>query len=186
MTIALRPYAVQDRANLIGVIDEVCSEGRYMSTTRFEPTPSWELALQATPRNDHLLLLAADGPTVVGWCRVFPEAGAQRTEASLGVGLLRPYRNRGIGGSLVQQALWWAWSAGLQRVTLKTRLDNGRALRVFVRCGFEFLSASDGVWADMACSRPALWLSQDRSPTTQHTLYSTPTISGTGSERVWL
>ncbi len=186
MTLVLRPYGFSDRGDLIRVIDEVCGEGRWMSTARFEPTPAWERALQPARRDDHLLLLAADGPTVVGWCRLFLETSVQRAEADLGIGLLVPYRNRGIGCDLMQRTLSWAWSAGLQRVTLKTRRDNRRALRVFVRCGFEFTPGSDEVWAGMACSQPQRqWpgLGASAMPSIVHPT----TIPGElGTERVWL
>lgn len=153
MTIVLRPYAVSDRAALIRAINEVCGEGRWMSTRRYEPTPAWERALQQERLDDHLLLVVEDNGAVVGWCRVFPEAGSCQREGNLGIGLLAPYRYRGIGRCLVRQALWWSWTAGLFRVVLRTRWDNGPALRVFVRCGFRFLPRTDGVWADMMCSR---------------------------------
>lgn len=186
MTIVLRPYGVQDRAGLIRVIDEVCGEGRWMNTARFEPTPDWEHALQLAPCNGHLLLLAVDGAAVVGWCRVFPEAGGSQAEASLGVGLLAPYRNRGIGRDLVQRALSWAWSAGLQRVTLKTRRENWRALRVFARCGFDFLPETDGVWADMACCCPS-WQPLSLAASAMLPAVRATVIPGVPcSERVWL
>lgn len=186
MTIVLRPYAVQDRTALIRVIDEVCGEGRWMGTAWFESTPAWERALQQAPCDDLLLLLAADGSAVVGWCRVFPETGAQQADASLGVGLLAPYRNRRIGSGLVQQALSWAWSAGLQRVTLKTRLDNWRALRVFLRCGFEFLPGTDEIWVDMACFRLRWQRPSFAALAMLHTMRPTPISGELGSERAWL
>lgn len=186
MTIVLRPYAVQDRADLIRVIDEVCGERRWMGTARFESTPAWERALWQASCDNFLLLLAADGSAVVGWCRVFPETSAHEADASLGVGLLTPYRNRGIGSDLVQQALSWAWSAGLQRVTLKTRLDNWRALRVFIHCGFEFLPGTDEIWADMACFRLQWQRPSFAALAMLHTMRLTPISGELGSERAWL
>lgn len=186
MTIVLRSYSVQDRAGLIRVIDEVCGEGRWMSTSRFEPTPAWESVLQQTQCDGHLLLLAVNDSAVAGWCRVFPESDAWQADASLGIGLLASYRKRGVGSGLVQQALAWAWSAGLQRVTLRTRLDNWQALHVFTRCGFKFLPGAEGIWTDMVCLRPALRLPQNRLRAIQPSLYPTSATSDIGSERVWL
>lgn len=184
MTILLRPYAVADRAALIRAINEVCGEGRWMSTPRYEPTPAWERALQQERLDDHLLLVVEDSGAVVGWCRVFPEEGSHQREGSLGIGLLATYRYRGIGRRLVRQALGWSWTAGLLRVVLRTRWDNGPALRVFVRCGFRFLPRTDGVWADMACSRPR-WSALSASPLSLAAC-SLAIPNAPGRERVWL
>ncbi len=164
MTVALRPYGMPDRTDLIRVINQVCGEGCWMGTTRFIPTSTWQHVLLRPQCNRHLLLLAVDGDAVVGWCRMFPASSAWLREVDLGIGLLAAYRDGGIGAALMQQALAWAWSADLQRVTLRTRLDNQRAMRVFIRCGFEFLQETDAVWADMACLRPVLRPPQLVSP----------------------
>jgi len=126
-----------------------------MSTTRYEPTPAWTHALEEPTCLRHLLLVVIDKHDVVGWCRTFPAScQVDSTEASLGIGLLLEYRNRGIGSQLVQQSLIWAAGRGLQRVTLTTRLDNNRAIHIFTCCGFAFTGQTRDDTAEMACDLP--------------------------------
>jgi RimJ/RimL family protein N-acetyltransferase len=134
----IRPFACGDRASLVLAINAVCGEGCWMSTQRFEPTPAWSHALIQPGCSRHLLLLVEIQRTIVGWCRLFPPylCNGVQPEASLGIGLLQPYRDQGIGTSLVQDALGWAVSVGIQVVTLSTQSDNARAIHMFRKCGF--------------------------------------------------
>lgn len=152
MTLRIRPFASDDRPELIQTIDAVCGENCWMSTTRFEPTPDWIHALEEPRCACHLLLVVENGGYVVGWCRTFPEEGRDEArEATLGVGLLLPYRDQGIGTALVRQSLNWARDAGHQRVRLTTHPDNARAIHVFTHCGFTFTGQSSDTWLEMAC-----------------------------------
>lgn len=130
-------------------MDNICAEG-WMRTSRFEPTPSWERVLSGPPDEAHLLLIAADGDVPVGWCRLFPTEVPG--EAELGIGLLEPYRNQGAGTQMVRRALGWANQRGISRLTLTTRTDNTRAIRVFEKCGFEFTGRHEDIWLEMARS----------------------------------
>lgn len=186
MTVRLRPYAMPDRASLIQVIDTVCGEGRWMSTAQYDPTPAWEHALQQPGCGCHLLLLAVNKDSVVGWCRIFPKTGSLPQAASLGIGLLASYRGQGIGTRLVQRALTWAWSAGLRRVTLLTRLDNHRALRVFSHCGFHFTAQARDEWIEMACDQPTWRSGHFGAPEFLRNIRQAPVVGQADQERVWL
>jgi RimJ/RimL family protein N-acetyltransferase len=149
MNAHIRHFAPTDRVSLERAIDAVCAEGRWMSTTCFQPTPSWRHALQEPTCSRHCLLVAEDRDRIVGWCRALPsECKAKVNEAELGIGLLAPYRNQGLGTQLVRCALDWAGEANLPRLRLRTRKSNTRARRVFTRCGFRPLDIS-GDWIKM-------------------------------------
>ena len=91
-----------------------------MNTWRFEPTLAWNHALMQPDCVRHSLLIVEEERAVVGWCRLFPVefCNGSRSELSLGIGLLAPYRDIGIVTSLVQKSLEWALSVGVKRVTL--------------------------------------------------------------------
>jgi len=151
----IRPFAPDDHPGLIQAIDAVCGEGRWMSTTRFEPTPNWTHALEEPCCPCHLLLVAEDAGYVVGWCRTFPvdlQNGLQ--DATLGVGLLPEYRDQGIGTALVRESLAWAADVCYQSVSLTTRPDNARAIHVFTRCGFVFTGQVADLLLEMTCDLP--------------------------------
>jgi len=155
LTVTIRPFAITNRSALIESINAVCSEGQWMNTSRFEPTPAWTHALRETLCPDHSLLVVEDKNNVVGWCRTFPEHCPDSwSTASLGVGLLPFYRNRGIGTALVRQSLIWAGGVGLRRVRLTTYPDNARAIRAFIKCGFYFTGRTCNGSVEMACNLP--------------------------------
>ncbi len=144
----LQPYRVHDRKVLEAIIGILCSERHWMHTTHFEPTPAWEHALAEPECPCHLLLVACDGEEPIGWCRAFP---TERTgEAEIGIGLLPPYRNRGLGTRMLQRAIEWARKQGLERLVLTTRDDNHHAIHVFAKCGFTPTGRKDGRWIEMA------------------------------------
>ena len=118
-----------------------------MRTTRFEPTPAWEHALAEPDCPCHLLLVAHDEERPVGWCRLFPTGVPG--EAKVGIGLLPPYRDHGMGTRMLQQSLAWACWQNLARLTLTTRDDNQRAIHVFEKCGFSPTGRSEGKWIEM-------------------------------------
>ncbi len=135
----IRRYQPRDRELLVEVIDAVCGECAWMATTRFEPTAGWQRALDEPEGLERCLLIVEEGGKVAGWCRIFPEDDqplAQR--ATLGIGLLKPHRNRGIGTALARQALAWACDAGYESVNLTTHAQNAPAIHLFIRCGFVF------------------------------------------------
>ncbi len=145
----VRRFVRSDRASLEEAINAVCAEGRWMSTSSFQPTPAWRHALEQPNCSNHCLLVAEEKGHIVGWCRVLPAAcKGEVTKAELGIGLLPDYRNRGLGTVLVQRVLDWARETGLERLWLRTREDNTRARRVFARCGFFACGKSDG-WIRM-------------------------------------
>ncbi len=141
MGIAIRPYRLVDRAELIQVIDVVCAEG-VMHTRRFEPTPAWRHALEEPDCACHLLLVASDGGRVVGWCRLFPAEGSGELE--LGVGVLGSYRRRGVGKKLLSRGLEWASKEGVG-VVLGTRPDNYPAIRLFEWYDFRITGRENGL-----------------------------------------
>jgi len=151
----IRPYLAADRARLIAVIDQVCAGSHFMATRRFEPTPAWDHALRQPACPCHLLLVAAFGPQVIGWCRLFPAASsADGPTADLGIGVAAPDRGRGVGSALLRAALRWARSQGLSAITLTTHPDNEGAIRFFRRHGFTILPAAG------ANALPMRWIAQ--------------------------
>lgn len=144
----IRRFVVADRDSLIAAIDDVCAEGLWMRTARYEPTPYWEYALANTDRDVHLLLVVCDGENVVGWCRAFPSDTTG--EVDVGIGLRKPYRNCGLGTRMIRRTIAWAGEHGPTRLTATTRLDNRRAIHVLKKCGFSPVCRDEGgTWIEL-------------------------------------
>ena len=54
----------------------------------------------------------------------------------LGVGLLPPFRGRGIGRQLIEKTLDAARDRGLSRIELTVRKDNANAIALYQKIGF--------------------------------------------------
>jgi len=71
---------------------------------------------------------------------VFGNRGvARRTRHSLYVviGVLQAWVGRGVGRALLEALEGWARSRGLHRLELTVDVDNGRAIALYEKCGFE-------------------------------------------------
>jgi RimJ/RimL family protein N-acetyltransferase len=144
---AITKYRLDDREHLIAVINEVCYEGRWMHTSRFKATPRWTRVLSHPECPDHLLLVPRVEGRPIGWCRLFPTDTPR--ESDLGIGLLPPYRNQGLGTCLIQQVVTWAEHRDFSHLKLTTRCDNWRAIHVFKKCGFTKVENCDTMWMVM-------------------------------------
>lgn len=142
--ISMRTYTSRDSAQLSQAINQVCADTPWMSTRSFIPTDSWVHAMHKDNCQYHRLLIAEANGDVVGWCRSFPAAcDALPARAELGIGLIAPYRNQGIGSNLVMRSLEWADAVGLRTVDLIVSIQNSIAIHVFEKCGFETVKVYD-------------------------------------------
>lgn len=131
----ITPFRLHDLAPLTQVIDSVCADTPWMQTGRFEPTPAWRHALATVDCPHHLLVLARLDGRVIGWGRLFPVAG-QPGVVELGIGVLRPYRHRGVGTALLTYGFEWVEAAGVAKMMLTTHVHNRPALGLFCKFGF--------------------------------------------------
>jgi RimJ/RimL family protein N-acetyltransferase len=80
---------------------------------------------------------ALDSARVVGWCDIFPESNPRLCHRGhLGMGLLAPYRGKGIGGRLLAATLDQARVFGFEKVELTVYTTNTAAIALYRRLGF--------------------------------------------------
>ena len=133
-----RSSQTRDAPQVITAINAVCAERIYLLTECYVPTPQWEKMLH-TPREcpDHLLLVPEMDGQVIGWCRVFPNLFSRTQHVGeVGIGLLQPFREIGIGTTLMECAIKRAGAQGLEKLTVSTFPTNLRAINLFKRVGF--------------------------------------------------
>jgi RimJ/RimL family protein N-acetyltransferase len=139
-SLVVRPAVPAEASQIIAVVDSVCRERRYMMTDRFVPGPAWREALgMAQPSGWKLLLVAECEGRIVGWCRIFADTVSPfaRHTAELGVGVLKPYREIGIGTHLLRQAIRAARWVRLEKLTATAFAINERALNLLIGRGFK-------------------------------------------------
>jgi RimJ/RimL family protein N-acetyltransferase len=136
----LRPAQPADTEAIIATIQAVCAEQIYLHTNTFVLTEEWRqvLAQSVDEDNGRLLIVAQVGDEVVGYMRLF--AGwygpKGRHVGEVGLVLIKPWRERGIGTGLAAYALDWARSARFQKVNASVIATNQRALNLFTKFGF--------------------------------------------------
>jgi putative acetyltransferase len=138
----IRRATVADAPRIVAGIDAVCAEGGYFYTPHYVPTPRWEAALyrpESVP--DYLLLVAESGDVFVGSAQLFPlstESAGQThgRVGELGIFVLLPFREKGVGTALMRELLRRAGTWGYTRIVLSVLATNERAIHLYEKFGF--------------------------------------------------
>ena len=138
--VEVRRARSQDAAAIVSGIAQVCDEGIYFETDTFVPDRHWEAALyhpETFPH--HLMSVAVWQDSLLGSVRLFSGlmGSKDRHVADLGIFVLKPYRDRGIGTRLMRYAIDWATDQGVEKVTLNVFADNHRAIHLYQKFSFQ-------------------------------------------------
>lgn len=81
---------------------------------------------------------AVDNGKVVGWCDIFPSENPRFSHrGSLGMGLLKDYRGKGLGKKLLEKTIAHAKKFGLEKVELSVYTSNIHAIKLYKNLGFQ-------------------------------------------------
>jgi len=118
-------------------LDEICKEGAYLGADQAFPLESTIEFVTKIIEKDIPQLLVIDTETdrCVGWCDAVPKE-ADPTIGCIGTGLLKSYREQGIGTRLLQDVIALARQYGYQKLELDVRALNKRAIHVYEKLGF--------------------------------------------------
>ena len=137
MTYRVVPMTEQLIPGFRAAVDSVARERRYLAMLEapsMKDTRAFVLSNLAAGVSQ---FVAIADDHVVGWCDVLPKPRATLKHSGvLGVGVVAPYRGRGIGRSLIGAALQAAKSNGLTRIELTVRIDNDAARKLYESFGF--------------------------------------------------
>jgi RimJ/RimL family protein N-acetyltransferase len=126
-------------------LDFVARERRYLSFLEGPPLEGTRAFVLDHIRRGQPLFVAVSAGEVVGWCDVTPKDRPIYAHVGvLGMGLLPPFRGRGIGADLIRRSLAAAKAFGFHRVELTVREGNKRAIALYSKIGF----AAEGVQHD--------------------------------------
>ncbi|UJW83917.1 GNAT family N-acetyltransferase [Devosia sp. SL43] len=136
--IEIRPIREQDIGAFRAAVDAVARERHYLSTPQ---GPTLEGAANFVRNNiekgNPQFVAIVDG-SLVGWCDIVRgEGDFKRHVGTMGMGLLPPWRERGIGRQLLARTLAAADAVDLSRVELSVHASNERAIRLYESLGFE-------------------------------------------------
>jgi len=137
MSVSIVPIEMRHVEGLNECVAEVARERRFLSIVdgfTLDQSAAWV----ATDRvRGNPFLVALDQDRVVGWCEVRRDLLPGRAHSGmLGMGLRAPYRGKGLGRQLIEQALQAARERGFERIELMVRSPNARAIRLYSQVGF--------------------------------------------------
>jgi ribosomal protein S18 acetylase RimI-like enzyme len=135
--VTLRRSSPADDEGIWRCLDAVARERRHIAMVEAPTLEQVHAFLSTASERGIIQFVAVAGSQLIGWCDVIrkPIEGF-RHSAVLGMGLLLPYRGRGLGSALLGAVLAEARSQGISRVELEVYLSNGPAIRLYERFGF--------------------------------------------------
>jgi ribosomal protein S18 acetylase RimI-like enzyme len=141
--VAIRDYLVvpSTKAHMAGfraALDSVAREGRFLASNQAPSLAKVRAFVEVLLKEGGPHLVALHGRQVVGWCDVRLKAASfLKHSGVLGMGVVREHRGRGLGRELLARTLEICDAKGLSRIELQVRIDNGPAIALYRRAGFE-------------------------------------------------
>jgi len=158
--VTLRRSSLADAEGIWRCLDTVARERRCIAMVEAPTLEQVHAFLGTASERGIIQFVALAGPQVVGWCDVIrkPIEGF-RHSAVLGMGLLLPYRGRGLGSALLGAVLGEARSQGLSRVELEVYRSNGPAIHLYERLASSARASSDRLGSSTARQKTfSAWL----------------------------
>ena len=135
--IEIRHISERDFEGFHACLDSVSRERKFLGFIKapsLENTRKW---LLNGVKKGAIRLIALDASKVVGWCDIeMSELEGFTHTGKLGMGLLKGYRDQGIGSRLLEKVLSEARDLGLERVELDVYASNTRAIDLYEKFNF--------------------------------------------------
>lgn len=134
----IREIRDSDIASYAKCIGSVAKEKKYLLLTSAPPIEVIDAFIKETILQNYIFLVATDEKRVIGWCDIRPYTNPARSHIGiLGMGVIKEYRGKGIGKSLLTSALENAKSEGFEGVHLEVFASNQVAIKLYEKFGFQ-------------------------------------------------
>lgn len=167
--VTLREAAPDDAAGVLDLIDSVARERRWLLNTEayWSVAAQRQTLLNVRQSGGVTIVAATEDGRLVGWLDLSrPVTELVRHTATLGVGVLAPYRGAGLGHALMHAAFEAGRARGIEKLELTVRSTNTRAIALYERLGWQHEGRSlrafkqDGAYEDRLYM--GLWIAEDR------------------------
>lgn len=144
-TLILRSPEADDAERMIAYLKQVTGETEYLLRTPEEVTYTIEQEQDLinrwleSERSTMIAVFDADGKRVLGSTSVNPigDKARNRHRAGIGISLFKELWGQGLGAILMTEIVDAARKIGYSQVELGVYADNGRAIRLYEKQGFE-------------------------------------------------
>jgi RimJ/RimL family protein N-acetyltransferase len=138
--VTLRTPSWRDLDDLLEFINSLVEEdamiGRDSKVTRDEEVDWLAERLKNLEKDRNAQIVAEVDGVVIGSCELSPGGGRMRHVGSLGISILKGYRNLGIGQEMMKELEKHADNLGIKIITLQVFSINERAIHVYRKMGF--------------------------------------------------
>jgi len=131
------PITEDDIGGFRAVVDSVARERQFLALLEAPPLEQCAEFVRGNLACGNPHFVAVAGGRVVGWCDIVRNGRPVHAHSGvLGVGVIRPWRGRGVGRKLLTAALDQAWASSFTRVELTVRERNVVAVALYEQLGF--------------------------------------------------
>ena len=132
------PIGREHLAGFHAALDGIAREGRYLAMLQAPSFGHTRRFVLDSLKAGSVHVVALADTEVVGWCDLRPKAGVTlRHSGVLGMGVVREFRGQGLGSRMLGAVLDTADARGIRRAELVVLADNGPAIALYERFGFE-------------------------------------------------
>lgn len=131
------PIAEEHIEGFRSVVDAVARERRFLALLEAPPLAQCAEFVRGNLEQKNPQVVAVAEGLVIGWCDIIRNTRPVHSHVGiLGIGVLKPWRGRGVGRALLRAALAQAWTSGFTRVELTVREGNEGAVALYKDLGF--------------------------------------------------
>jgi Sortase and related acyltransferases len=152
----IRTIQPEDNPALAKVIRDTLTEfgANKPGTVYFDPTTDALFELFQTPRSTYFVAVK-DG-VIVGGAGIYPSQGLPEGTCELvKMYLLPSARGKGLGKLLIEKSLQFARQSGYRQVYLETMPELKKAVSIYEKFGFRYLTAPLGKTGHFGCG---IWM----------------------------
>ena len=139
--ITIRPITIADTDGFWTALCSVIDEKVYLATDVHPPVERTRAFVEKSVHSGWVQFVAEADGQIVGWCDIFARDEAQPDLGVTGMGLIAPYRGKGLGEKLLRTALTAAQNKGFNTIRLDVWSENARAISLYHKLGFEHVRA---------------------------------------------
>ncbi len=140
-SVTIRPIRSDDAEGFWRALCSVIDEKVYLATDEHPPIERTRAFVEKSVSNGWVQFVAQDNGTIIGWCDILARDEAQPDLGVTGMGLMAPYRGKGIGEKLLRTALGAAQVKGFTTIRLDVWAENAPAIALYTKLGFEHVRA---------------------------------------------
>jgi len=152
----IRSIQPADNPALAKIVRDTLTEfgANHPGTVFFDPTT--DTLYELFQKKGAAYFVATSNDKVVGGGGIYPTEGLPANTCELvKMYLLPQVRGMGLGRTLIEKSLSFAWEAGYKNVYLETMPELKKALKVYEKFGFNYLKGPMGNSGHTGCS---LWM----------------------------